>query len=179
MGKQFLWNLIYVDMAEKLLYQSEDNERGEDNEQNWRDEDDDDTDESFDDSEDSYDDDGTTTEDEDDSDETRRFMRLISPPQTIRVVLGSGRVQEVKMPGHIRVTRMEAAEVDRLGMERELERRRLEARRQELVATSSEKRKFGERMTLDEVKRDDFEDPEDYVDFLNAKLKNVNIKLCR
>merc|ERR1712073_169642 len=161
MGTVSDWNLIYVDMAEKLLYQSED----------------DDTDESFDDSEDSYD--GTTTEDEDDSDETRRFMRLISPPQTIRVVLGSGRVQEVKMPGHIRVTRMEAAEVDRLGMERELERRRLEARRQELVATSSEKRKFGERMTLDEVKRDDFEDPEDYVDFLNAKLKNVNIKLCR
>merc|ERR1719219_2333203 len=96
--------LIYVDMAEKLLYQSEDedNERGEDDEQNWRDgdDDDDDTDESFDDSEDSYD--GTTTEDEDDSVETRR----------------------------------------------------LEARRQELVATSSEKRKFGERMTLDEVKRD-------------------------
>ena len=167
-------------MAEKLLYQSgdEDNERGEDDEQNWRDgDDDDDSDVSFDDSEDSYD--STTTEDEDDSDETRRFIRLISPPQTIRVVLGSGRVQEVKMPGHIRVTRMEAAEVDRLRMERELERRRVEARRQQLFETSSEKRKFGERMTLDEVKRDDFENPEDYVDFLNAKLKNVNIKLCR
>ena len=167
-------------MAEKLLYQSEDedNGRGAEGEQDWRDGDDDsDIDESSSDSDDSYD--STTTEDEDDSNETRRFMRLISPPQTIRVVLGSGRVQEVKMPGHIRVTRMEAAEVDGLRMERELERRRLEARNQELFATSSEKRKFGERMTLDEAKRDDFETPEDYVDFLNAKLKNVNIKLCR
>merc|ERR1719219_611104 len=172
--------LIYVDMAEKLLYQSEDedNERGEDDEQNWRDgdDDDDDTDESFDDSEDSYD--GTTTEDEDDSDETRRFMRLISPPQTVRVVLATGAVQEVKMPSHIRVTRVEASEVDSVMRERELERRRREARSMELVASSSEKRKFGDRMTLDEAKRNDFANPEDYVDFLNAKLKNVNIKLC-
>merc|ERR1712187_335539 len=168
------------DMAEKLLYQSEDedNVRGAEGEQDWRDGDDDsDLDESSSDSDDSYD--SITTEDEDDSNETRRFMRLISPPQTIRVVLGSGRVQEVKMPGHIRVTRMEAAEVDRLRMERELEMRRLEARNQELFVTSSEKRKFGERMKLEEVKRDDFETPEDYVDFLNAKLKNVHIKLCR
>lgn len=38
----------------------------------------------------------------------------------------------------------------------------------ELVATGAEKRKFGDRMSLDEAKRDDFENPEDYVDFLNA-----------
>ena len=165
-------------MAEKLLYQSED----EDNERlrgDWREDDTDnsDTDDSFTDS--NYSSDETTTDDEDDSAETRRFMRLMSPPQIIRVELSSGSIQEIKMPGHIRVTRMEAREVDRIRHQRELDRRRLEARHQDLFVRSSEKRKFGERMTLDEVKRDDFETPEDYVNFLNAKLKNVNIKLCR
>ena len=163
-------------MAEKLLYQSED-ERDTENDQDWRDigTDDDTSDDS--DTDDSYD--STTTEDEDDFDETRRFMNLMSPPQMVRVVLASGAVQEVKMPGHIRVTRVEAGEADRLRRERELERRRVQARGRELVATGSEKRKFGDRMSLEEAKRDDFDNPEDYVDFLNAKMKNVNIKLCR
>merc|ERR1712115_516255 len=167
-----------LDMAEKLLYQSEDEDSGR-LRGDWREDDTDnsDTDYSFTDS--NYSSDETTTDDEDDSAETRRFMRLMSPPQIIRVELSSGSIQEIKMPGHIRVTRMEAREVDRVRKERELGRRRLEARQQELVVKSSEKRKFGERMTLDEVKRDDFETPEDYVNFLNAKLKNVNIKLCR
>ena len=169
-------------MAEKLLYQSDDEEFGRENisgSEDWRDVDteDDTTDESDAESDDSYD--STTTEDEDDSDETRRFMRLISPPQTVRVVLATGAVQEVKMPSHIRVTRVEASEMESVNRERELERRKREARSRELVASSSEKRKFGDRMTLDEANRNDFANPEDYVDFLNAKLKNVNIKLCR
>jgi hypothetical protein len=168
-------------MAERLLYQSEDEADREEEEdgQGWRDagSDDEATDDSDTDSDDSYD--SSSTEDEDDFDETRRFMKLISPPQTVRVELASGAVQEVQMPGHIRVTRVEVGDADRLRRERELERRRVEARGMELVATGAEKRKFGDRMSLEEAKRDDFENPEDYVDFLNAKLKNVNIKLCR
>ena len=39
--------------------------------------------------------------------------------------------------------------------------------------------KFEERMTLSEAKADDFTDTKDYVDFIQAKLKNVNIKIIK
>ena len=167
-------------MAEKLLCQSEDeiDNREQNDAHAWRDVDTgDETSEEEDTDVDSSDSDDT--EDEDNSDETRRFVRLLSRLQTVRVVLASGEVQNVTMPGHIKVTTVEIGEEEKGRRERELERRREEARSMELVATGAEKRKFGDRMSLDEAKREDFEDPEDYVDFLNAKLKNVNIKLCR
>ena len=41
------------------------------------------------------------------------------------------------------------------------------------------KRKFGERMDLEEASRDDFGNGQDYVDFLNGKLKNVSIKVTK
>ena len=41
------------------------------------------------------------------------------------------------------------------------------------------KRKFGMRMTLEEAGRDDFENGQDYVDFLNSKLQNVSIKMTK
>ena len=53
-------------------------------------------------------------------------------------------------------------------------------RREGPVATTcSGKRKFEERMTLSEAKADDFTDTKDYVDFIQAKLKNVNIKIIK
>jgi len=165
-------------MSEKLLCEDESDQHVENDDHDWRDVDTED--ESTDDDSDETNADGDIdTDDEDDSDETIRFLQLMRRPQTVRVVLSSGQVQEVKMPGNIKVTRVELGEAERRKRERELERRREEARGMELVATGSEKRKFGDRMGLDEAKRDDFEDPSDYVDFLNTKLKNVNIKLCR
>ena len=50
---------------------------------------------------------------------------------------------------------------------------------QNTCSTEKGKRKFGERMTLDEAVRGDFDNGQDYVDFLNAKLKNVSIKMTR
>ena len=41
------------------------------------------------------------------------------------------------------------------------------------------KRKFGDRMDLEEASRDDFGNGQDYVDFLNGKLKNVSIKVTK
>ena len=41
------------------------------------------------------------------------------------------------------------------------------------------KRKFGDRMTLEEAERRDFDNGQDYVDFLNSKLQNVSIKMTK
>ena len=48
-----------------------------------------------------------------------------------------------------------------------------------MSTTCSGKRKFEDRMTLSEAKAEDFTDTKDYVDFIQAKLKNVNIKLIK
>ena len=48
-----------------------------------------------------------------------------------------------------------------------------------VAPTCSGKRKFEDRMTLSEAKADDFTDTKDYVDFIQAKLKNVNIKIIK
>ena len=47
------------------------------------------------------------------------------------------------------------------------------------TTTNSGKRKFEERMTLSEAKADDFTDTKDFVDFIQAKLKNVSIKIIK
>ena len=46
-----------------------------------------------------------------------------------------------------------------------------------LLLQEKGKRKFGERMTLQEAGRADFDNGQDYVDFLNSKLQNVSIKM--
>ena len=46
-------------------------------------------------------------------------------------------------------------------------------------AAKKGKRKFGDRMELEEASRDDFGNGQDYVDFLNGKLKNVSIKVTK
>jgi len=66
-----------------------------------------------------------------------------------------------------------------------LQRRKEEYRRlasQGLTPTtkrSKGKRKFGERMTLAEASADDFDDGQDYVNFLQDKLQGIKIKLIK
>merc|ERR1711931_190370 len=44
---------------------------------------------------------------------------------------------------------------------------------------SKGKRKFGDRMTLAEASADDFDDGQDYVNFLQDKLQGIKIKLIK
>jgi len=91
------------------------------------------------------------------------------------------------LPSTIKVSLVSETEEDRLRRE-EREREQIAKRREayrkqmaENVAKSLEKgkRKFGDRMNLEEASRDDFDNGQDYVDFLNSKLQNVSIKMTR
>merc|ERR1712156_947414 len=128
------------------------------------------------------------TSDEDDAEETHRFLSLMEgrekkPSNTmVNIKWEDGRV--VGLPPNIKVTRVPQTEESRRRQEEDLIRRRrqhLETIRREgpVAATCSGKRKFEERMTLSEAKADDFTDTKDYVDFIQAKLKNVNIKIIK
>lgn len=131
--------------------------------------------------------DTTDTDDEDDTVETRRFLSLMGKQprqekQMVNIRWQDGRV--VGLPGNIKVTRVPVSEEVRRRHEQDLIARRrahLEAIRREgpPTTTCSGKRKFEERMTLSEAKADDFTDTKDYVDFIQAKLKNVNIKIIK
>jgi len=128
------------------------------------------------------------TSDEDDTEETRRFLSLMGGREKkassgmVNIRWEDGRV--VGLPPNIKVTRVPQTEESRRRQEEDLIRRRrqhLETIRREgpVAATCSGKRKFEERMTLSEAKADDFTDTKDYVDFIQAKLKNVNIKIIK
>jgi len=128
------------------------------------------------------------TSDEDDTEETRRFLSLMGGREKkassgmVNIRWEDGRV--VGLPPNIKVTRVPQSEESRRRQEEDLIRRRrehLEAIRREgpVATTCSGKRKFEERMTLSEAKADDFTDTKDYVDFIQAKLKNVNIKIIK
>jgi len=128
------------------------------------------------------------TSDEDDTEETRRFLSLMGGREKkassgmVNIRWEDGRV--VGLPPNIKVTRVPQSEETRRRQEEDLIRRRrqhLEAIRREgpVATTCSGKRKFEERMTLSEAKADDFTDTKDYVDFIQAKLKNVNIKIIK
>lgn len=139
--------------------------------------------------------DTTDTEDEDSQAETRRFLSLMGktghhqqqqrgggakPMVTIK--WQDGKV--VGLPANIKVTRVQAGEEARRRHEEELRRRRKEhaqliRREGPPTTTCSGKRKFEDRMTLSEAKAEDFTDTKDYVDFIQAKLKNVNIKIIK
>ena len=45
--------------------------------------------------------------------------------------------------------------------------------------SSGGKRKFSERMTLAEASAEDFDDGQDYVNFLQDKLQGIKIKLVK
>jgi len=128
------------------------------------------------------------TSDEDDTEETRRFLSLMGGREKkassgmVNIRWEDGKV--VGLPPNIKVTRVPQSEESRQRQEEDLIRRRrqhLEAIRREgpVATTCSGKRKFEERMTLSEAKADDFTDTKDYVDFIQAKLKNVNIKIIK
>ena len=65
-----------------------------------------------------------------------------------------------------------------------LQRRKEEYRKKVSVEgfisdTPKGKRKFNDRMTLAEASSEDFEDSQDYVNFLQDKLQGIKIKLCK
>ena len=95
----------------------------------------------------------------------------------------SGRVMVTQLPDTVNVTRIPASK-DLVQKRRELlARRREEVRNMDRSqldrAKTTGKRKFEERMTLQEAKLTDFEDSKDYVDFLQSKLQGVNIKIVK
>merc|ERR1711864_23496 len=136
------------------------------------------------------DEDTTDTDDEDDNQETRRFLGLMQAAKTknqkpkksshVNIKWSNGKVQVTNLPPNIRVTRVAGGE-DLQQKQEDLisqRRRELQSHRQ-TSANLGGKRKFEDRMTLTEAKVGDFDDTKDYVDFIQAKLKNVNIKLIK
>lgn len=125
--------------------------------------------------------------------------RVVGLPPNIKVSWNLPMSRNLNQPTNvIQVTRVPQSEESRRRQEEDLIRRRREhleairliaiflstngstCRREGPVATTcSGKRKFEERMTLSEAKADDFTDTKDYVDFIQAKLKNVNIKIIK
>jgi len=131
--------------------------------------------------------DTSDTSDEDDTQETARFLDMMGArrreKQMVNIRWQDGRV--VGLPQGIKVTRVAGSEEARRAQQEELIRRRREAMEAARRAghgstpTSGGKRKFEDRMSLAEAKADDFTDTKDYVDFIQAKLKNVNIKIIK
>jgi len=157
------------------------NERNDLSNASWRE---DSINDDFDEDEEDYsDEDDEYYSDEDDEDEEaaaewlrRYYLRQRGLPEAL-----------ASLPSTIKVSLVSETEEDRLRRE-EREREQIAKRREayrkqmaENVAKSLEKgkRKFGDRMNLEEASRDDFDNGQDYVDFLNSKLQNVSIKMTR
>ena len=95
-------------------------------------------------------------------------------------------MQVTNLPPNIKVTRIPGNAIKH-SKEELIERRRREIQMSRQAGNGElgssvgcgGKRKFEERMTLTEAKVTDFQDTKDYVDFIQAKLKNVNIKLIK
>ena len=128
------------------------------------------------------DEDTTDTEDDDDNQETRRFLTLMEKAKkkntkvSIKWSNGQVKVEKVQegMEGEISRREREKKEV-------ELERRKDVVRRQQgcLATPTRGKRKFGDRMSLNEAKLEDFDDTKDYVNFIQDKLQGVRIKIIK
>jgi len=146
----------------------------------WRE---DTTSDDFDEDEEDYSDDYDENYSDDDEDEEaaaewlrRYYLRQRGLPEAL-----------ASLPSTIKVSLVAETEEDRIRREereREQIAKRREAYRKQMasnVARSMEKgkRKFGDRMNLEEASRDDFSNGQDYVDFLNSKLQNVSIKMTR
>ena len=129
------------------------------------------------------DDDTTDTEDEDDNQDTNKFLSLMENAKKrnskVSIKWSAGQLKVEKFndgfEGEIARRQQEKKEVL---MKKQLERRKLVQKvRQE--PQSGGKRKFEDRMTLNEAKLEDFDDTQDYVNFIQAKLQGVRIKLLR
>jgi len=136
--------------------------------------------------------DTSETEDEDDTTETKKFLYMLqngkkkgAQPKSnmVNVRWKSGRVEVSQLPDSIKVTRVPAGEDVIRKQQDELARRREEVKRMNRSGQerghAGGKRKFEERMTLTEAKLGDFQDSKDYVDFIQSKLQNVNIKIVK
>jgi len=125
------------------------------------------------------------TTDSEEEENAREYIRMMQQRrqqmQTLKVVGRNGEVKITNIPAGIKVTRVPESKEAREKREQELARRKEQARMNELepCALIGEKRKHGERMTLRDVRREDFEEAQDYVDFLQSKMKNISIKQCR
>ena len=117
---------------------------------------------------------------EDDFDDKEEKKRMPMPRMQLLKTIGhNGEVTYTEIPAHIQITRVPESKEDRLKREQELARRKEAAKNCEGYVPSPIKRKHSERMTLEDVKRDDFEEAQDYVDFIQSKLKNISIKQCK
>jgi len=117
---------------------------------------------------------------EEDSDEEEQTTRMSMPKMQLLKTIGhNGEITITEIPPHIQITRIPETKEDRLTREQELARRREAAKNCEGIVPSPIKRKHSERMTLEDVRRDDFEETQDYVDFIQSKLKNISIKQCK
>jgi len=145
-----------------------------------------------------HDSDSEDTEDEDDSQETSRFLGIMQAGKQkqkgnradmVNIRWTNGKVEVTNLPPNIVVSRVPGSGLSVRESKEEL----ISRRRRELLLAKQEssreqadraqpvkgKRKFEDRMTLTEAKVTDFQDTKDYVDFIQAKLQNVNIKLIK
>ena len=133
-------------------------------------------------SDEEFDEDYTSdSEEEENAIEYLQMMQRRQQMQALKVVGRNGEVKVTHIPAGIKVTRVPESKEARMKREQELARRKEQARKDEIEpsALQGEKRKHGEGMTLADVRREDFEGAQDYVDFLQSKMKNISIKHCR
>ena len=126
--------------------------------------------------------DTTDSEDEDDNQDTRKFLSLMEKAKRkntkVSIRWSNGQVKVEKVQGGIE------GEIVRREREKEMERRKELVKRKEqedawVNTPTKGKRKFEDRMSLDEAKLEDFEDTKDYVNFLQTKLQGVRIKMIK
>merc|ERR1711936_1334816 len=122
----------------------------------------------------------TDTEDDDDQ-ETTRFLALMEKAKQ-----KNAKVSIKWVNGQVKVEREPDGMLGQIAR-REKEKKELEMKlkakttQKPVVAEikTKGKRKFEERMSLNEAKLEDFNDSQDYVNFLQTKLQGVRIKLTK
>merc|ERR1712183_915241 len=128
------------------------------------------------------DEDTTDSEDEDDNQETRKFLSLMEKAKRkntkVSIRWSNGQVKVEKVQDGV-----EGEIVRREREKKEMERRKEVVKKREHQAwvdtPTKGKRKFEDRMSLNEAKLEDFEDTKDYVNFLQTKLQGVRIKMIK
>ena len=122
----------------------------------------------------------TDTDDEDDNQETRKFLSLIEKAKKkntkVSIKWSNGQVKLEKaqdgVEGEIMKREQEKRESE---MKQEMARRKKQL--QVTKFRTGGKRKFEDKMSLNEAKFEDFEDTKDYVNFIQNKLQGVRIKV--
>jgi len=123
----------------------------------------------------------TDTEDDDDNQETKRFLTLMEKAKQKNT-----KVSIKWVNGQVKLEREQDGMLGQI-TRREKEKRELEMKMKAKTKPkpvigeikTKGKRKFEERMSLNEAKLEDFNDSQDYVNFLQTKLQGVRIKLTK